>query len=553
VKETSLNLNTMIDRTRTIARVHHPSVACVYDLGEYEGYPYLLVEGLSGIPLSESCKCSPMAEDVALKLLIPIAEGLCEIWRLGLVHRIVTPKFIYMPATGKLRIDIPVLGGQWKDPHFRQVLLPMMAPYAAPEDIACEKCIDARSDMFSFGATLFHVLTGRTPFEAKSHEEMLEAVRSHEPIDPKEVRPGLNETLRGLMLKLLRKNQNERFNSPEAFMRALHTAEDLTTRRTIVGAGQQTVMVPKPGPKAPEPEAGQVVGNCRLDRKLGAGAFGLVFLARHRMLEIDLAVKLLPQSVLERDPHYIGYFLREARTAARIRHPNVISIYEAGEQNGQYYLIMEYAPGGNVYERMQKNGGRMPPDQVLRVLHDTARGLAAAAEIGVIHRDIKPDNLMFGSAGEIKIADLGLAKRQPKNAQDVRASLRQDQLTRKGSDHEMVGTPAYMAPEMAMKPSEVDARADLYSLGITAYHMLTGTLPFSGKTAIETIMKQIQEVPRPIRELDQNIPEPLAKLVMRLIEKEPEKRYESASVLVQEIEALQGLKAKTGIFSKIFG
>src|SRR5262249_31836357 len=150
------------------------------------------------------------------------------------------------------------------------------------------------------------------------------------------------------------------------------------------------------------------------------------------------------------------------------------------EQDGQYYLTMEYAPGGTVWDRMHLFGGKLPAHEVLQIIRETAQGLSAAEKAGVIHRDIKPDNLMYGSDGSIKLADLGLAKRRMPvgDPEKVRASIIAEQLTMRSDPHMMAGTPVYMAPEMAVNPQDSDTRADLYSLGITAYHLLTGILPF---------------------------------------------------------------------------
>ena len=274
-------------------------------------------------------------------------------------------------------------------------------------------------------------------------------------------------------------------------------------------------------------------------RKIGAGAFGVVYLARHKVLDIDVAVKILPMEAAQRDPGFVDMFLREARTAARIRDHNVIGIFEAGVQDGQHYIIMELAPGGTVAERMFVNGGKLPPVDAESILLQAARGLQAAERLRIIHRDIKPDNLMFSGSGELKIADLGLAKRLiPSDVTGtIRASLAADQLSVKGDNAIMAGTPAYMAPEMAVDPEKADTRADLYSLGVTAYHMLTGKLPFEGKTTVEVIMKHVLDAPTPPHEIDPGIPAELSKIIMRLMEKKPEQRFQSAAEVVRALES----------------
>jgi serine/threonine-protein kinase len=218
----------------------------------------------------------------------------------------------------------------------------------------------------------------------------------------------------------------------------------------------------------------------------------------------------------------------------------VIGIFEAGVQHSQHYLIMEYAPGGSVWERMHLYGGKLPLMEALQVLWDTAQGLSAAEALSIVHRDIKPDNLMYAADGSVKIADMGLAKRYiPENYRGkISASVVADQLTLGAEKGLLSGTPAYMAPEIALKPDTADPRADLYSLGITAYQMLTGMLPFEGKTSIETILKHVQEAPIPPRVINPDIPLALEEAIMKLLVKKPDERYQSARQLIEDLTLL---------------
>jgi serine/threonine-protein kinase len=214
----------------------------------------------------------------------------------------------------------------------------------------------------------------------------------------------------------------------------------------------------------------------------------------------------------------------------------------------QHYIIMELAPGGTVLEKMLAYGGKLPASMVQRIMLESARGLAAAAQLNIIHRDIKPENLMFSADGEVKIADLGLAKRLiPSNVTGtIRASLAADQLSLKDEPGMLAGTPAYMAPEIAAQPDAVDTRADLYSLGITAFHMVTGRLPFIGKTPMEVIMKHVLDAPVDPREIESSVPKDLAEIILRLTQKRPEQRFQSAAELVKALDYLmiaEGLMA----------
>jgi len=532
-----------VRETRRLAEVRHRNIAGIIDMGEFAGHAYVVTEFIEGVPLIERIANSPMTQSQALDLLVPVAEGLAEFWAHGQVHRAVCPQYIRIATDCCTRLDISPLRRNYTDPQFKNFMQTMMAPYWSPEEIR-SKPVDPSSDMWSFGATLYHAVTGRTPFLAKTESGMLNAVLADEPTDPATLRADILPALRDLLLKLLSKKPEDRFYSAEAFLMALRS---IRSHLSAVPMIERTIMFSEISPNGPTvwqrpPLAeGSSIGNCKLEKKLGSGAFGVVFLARHTVLDIPVAVKLLAQDAAERDPTFVEMFLREARTAARLRHKNVIGIYEAGEKDGQHYLIMEYAPNGSVFERMSMYGGIMPPREVRHILIDTANGLYAAEALGIIHRDIKPENLMYGPGDEIKIADLGLAKRLLASAGPnggLNRSLMADQISMRTTPGMIAGTPAYLAPEHAVNTEMADTRADQYSLGVTAYQLLTGVLPFEGKSPMETMMKHVVETAVPPRKMVPSIPEALEKVVLKLMAKQPGERYSSAKDIAAEVEAI---------------
>ena len=523
--------------TRKLGQVRHSSIAGVLDTGEHHGHPYIVIEYVSGIPLTERIKTRPLSEAHALDLLLPLAEGLRELWRKGHVHRGVCPDIIHIQPDGTVKMDLTVLRRNYTDPQFKSYLAPVHSPYWAPEELRGQ-AVDPTADMWSFGATLYHAVTGKLPFSPSRDGLMQVSALIEDPIDPKVANKDIHEPMRMVLLKLLSKNFEDRFINAESFLTALYQLNAQISGKSAIAKTMLYSEMPPEDLEGGAPiGAGAIIGNCRIVKKLGEGAFGVVYLARHKVLDIDVAIKLLPAAAAFRDPGYVEMFLREARTAARIRHKNVIGIFEAGVQEGQHYIIMELAPGGTVGERMFLQGGKLPPDEVSRILLESARGLAAAERLNIVHRDIKPDNLMYSADGEIKIADLGLAKRLaiPGATGTIRASLMADQLSMK-NDPVIVGTPAYMAPEIAVEPAKADTRADLYSLGVTAYHMLTGQLPFEGKSPMETIMKHVLDAPVPPIEMDSTIPEELNGIVLKLMQKKPADRFQSSQDLVKALE-----------------
>ncbi len=239
---------------------------------------------------------------------------------------------------------------------------------------------------------------------------------------------------------------------------------------------------------------------------------GVVYKARQRDLDRLVALKILP-SATERDPAFAERFAREARALARLSHPNIVAVYESGQTAGLYYFVMEYVDGLNLRQLLAS--GKIAPREALAIVPQICEALQTAHDQGIVHRDIKPENILLDKKGRVKIADFGIAKIMGGAERDMT-------LTGMG---EMVGTPAYMAPEQIEHPGDVDHRADIYSLGVVFYQMLTGELPL-GKFAAPSRKVQVD-----VR---------LDEVVMRALEKEPELRYQQASEVKTRVETIVG-------------
>ncbi|HLX63948.1 MAG TPA: serine/threonine-protein kinase [Planctomycetota bacterium] len=525
---------------REYAKIRHTNLTAVYDVGFYKGQRYNVIEFSSGVPLNERLKERPLSECDALKILNPIADGLFALWRADYIHRGVSPARILVDSEGVPKLDVVNLPRIALDPALIEAHAPYMAGFWPPEELKQSRNIDERSDMFSFGATLFCAVTGQSPFGKGSRTELIARTLTETPRDPRELKPDLAPDFCAFIMRCLQADPAKRFECTCEFIEELNALKNNiqiqpTLRPSSFGPLTMSDTTVAPAVDARPLAVGDSVGQCKLEYLVGAGAFGVVFKARHQLLDIPIAVKVLPIDLASKNPDYVALFLREARTAIRIRHKHVIGLYEAGQQHGQYYLTMEFAPNGSVLQLIEKSGGKLPPDRVIRIIRETALGLGAAEEIKIVHRDIKPANLMFGAEHEIKIADLGLAKRLPVAnpiSGQVDLSIRNEQLTMLRGENSIQGTPAYMAPEMATSPDKIDIRADLYSLGITAYHMLTGSVPFDSPNQLQIMVKHVTQVAVPPRELNSAIPVELEKIVMKLLEKDPGKRFQRPGELV---------------------
>src|SRR5437667_910069 len=263
---------------------------------------------------------------------------------------------------------------------------------------------------------------------------------------------------------------------------------------------------------------GAVAGRYSLERELGRGGMGVVYLAREVRLDRPVAIKLLPPSKAS-DPKLRERFLREARTAAKLSHPNIIPIHAVEEIGEFVFFAMSYIEGETLTERV-RNRGPLAPSEASRVLRDVAWALAYAHGQGVIHRDVKPDNILLESGGRVLVADFGIA-----SVVAGAGAL---------STGEVVGTPEFMSPEQALGEA-VDARSDLYSLGIVGYFACSGTLPFEAEKATEVLAKQVTEPAPPLANVAPLVPRRLAQAIDRCLAKEPADRPDGPAALAEQL------------------
>ncbi len=261
-----------------------------------------------------------------------------------------------------------------------------------------------------------------------------------------------------------------------------------------------------------------VAGRYSLERELGRGGMGVVYLAREVRLDRPVAIKLLPPSKAS-DPKLRERFLREARTAAKLSHPNVIPIHAVEDIGGFVFFAMAYIEGETLTERVRRRGP-LAPSEASRVLRDVAWALAYAHGQGVIHRDVKPDNILLESGGRVLVADFGIA-----SVVAGAGAL---------STGEVIGTPEFMSPEQALGEA-VDARSDLYSLGIVGYFAFSGTLPFEAEKATEVLAKQVTEPAPPLGSVAPLVPRRLAQAIDRCLAKDREDRPDGPAVLADQL------------------
>jgi serine/threonine-protein kinase len=286
------------------------------------------------------------------------------------------------------------------------------------------------------------------------------------------------------------------------------------------GATRQPGAAGAAGAKSP---AKSTLGDYRLIKKLGAGGMGTVYLAEQISLERKVALKVLSKELAAK-PAFVQRFLREARLMARLDHPNILRCHDVGEVAGHHYLAMDFADGGSIQDRI-KQLGKFSVGDALHVTLACARALQHAHDLNMIHRDVKPDNLLLTAKGVVKLADLGLAK-----AVDDDLSL-----TKTGTG---AGTPLYMSPEQARDVKHVDHRSDIYAMGCMLYYFLVGQLPFAGETLVQVIDAKQKGKFAPTRRFDAEIHPRIDLIIDKMLAPDPKHRYQTCAELIAELEAL---------------
>jgi len=254
-------------------------------------------------------------------------------------------------------------------------------------------------------------------------------------------------------------------------------------------------------------------------RLLGAGGMAEVFEGRDRLLARRVAIKVL-QLQFARDPSFLIRFKREAQAAASLSHPNIVGVYDTGSEDGTHFIVMEYVDGRTLKEVIRAEGP-LYPERAAEICADVCSALVAAHARGLIHRDIKPGNVMLTPDGKVKVMDFGIAR-----------ATTSETITQTAA---VVGTAQYISPEQAQGQA-VDYRSDIYSLGCCLYEMLTGTVPFTGATPVAIAYRHVREDPTPPRMLNADVPAPLEAICLKAMAKLPDNRYQTAAEFQSDLE-----------------
>jgi len=278
------------------------------------------------------------------------------------------------------------------------------------------------------------------------------------------------------------------------------------------------------GPNAkPQPKT-QRLGDFEVKKKIGQGGMGVVYLAHQISLDRPVALKVLSKEIASK-PAFVERFVREARAMAKINHPAVVNCYHVGEEKGLHYVAMELIDGRSMQDWLNQLGKLPVPDAVLVTLV-CGEALAHAHSLQMVHRDVKPDNILVTRKGVVKVSDLGLAKALDDEDHS---------MTQSGTG---LGTPHYMPPEQARNAKHIDATCDIYALGVTLYHFVTGALPFSGESVVELILSKEKGSYKPARQRNKEVSEKLSLIIDKAMAKDRKARYQSMGEFMKDLESL---------------
>jgi serine/threonine-protein kinase len=501
-----------------LADLSHPGIVRYVAHGfTGSGERWLAMELLSGVTLADRLGRGALGVRDTLALGRGMASALGAAHAGGLVHRDVKPGNVFLEGGSVSRVKVLDFGlarGPGGPAVTRAGSLLGTPSYMAPEQVRGARAVDARADVFALGALLFECLAGRAAFAGADTEAVLTKVLLEQPPPARELAPAIPAALEALLATMLRKDPEGRPRDAGVVERELAAIEAQLT---------------EPGaPLASEPSSfapGTLIGGkYRVERALGRGGMGVVLLARDETLDRPVAIKILLRAGASDEAR----FLREARAVAKLTSEHVARILEVGALgDGTPFLVMDYASGSDL-ARVLHDRGRLAPSLAVDYALQAGEVLAEAHALGIVHRDLKPSNLFLAARVDgtprIVVLDFGIAKSLVGHA----GNAEETSLTATSS---VIGSPLYMAPEQLHSAKDVDARADLWSLGAVLHELITGRPPFEAESAAAIGAKIAASPPTPLAEGCPGAPEGLAAVILRCLEKDPARRYQDIGEL----------------------
>ena len=487
--------------TETLAALDHAAIRHVYAAGEIGTFAYRTANWIEGESLADALRRGPRPIPTALSLIRDLLSALEHAHARGIIMRRVVPSTLMINTAGRAVIT-DLRYANWCLPHVPSG--DTAAAFMAPEVRGGEPGEPA-SDVYTVTANIYAALTGQEPDPDPSRLA-----------SPRQLRPAIPGAVERVILRGLSHAPQDRYFT------ATEMLEDFVSD---AGTFHIPAAAPEITEKGFERRLRRALGDdYELLEEIGAGGFGRVYRARDLGLERDVAIKVLHPS-LTADPGVMERFRREAQLAARLRHPNIVSIYDIMGRAGLQWYTMELVPGANLAQVVQRDG-RLSVDQTARLLTQALSALEHAHGLGLVHRDLKPENMLIEPDGRLRITDFGLA-----------LALRGE--GRFGGATSRSGTPQFAAPEQLLG-ERVDQRTDLYSLGAVAYFALLGRPPFAGVTPEQILARQTTDDLPALAAQRSDVSKELEDLLRRVVASEPARRFPTARAFRSALERATG-------------
>jgi serine/threonine protein kinase len=553
-----------MQEAKLAGKLIHPNIVTAHHAGKDNNLYYLAISFVDGVELDELLKTEGiMNESKALPIIRNIAQSLKYAWdKFQILHRDIKPGNIMIDKDGTaMLMDMGISKSLSENVSMTITGTMVGTPaYISPEQAKGEKDIDFRADMYSLGATLYFMVTGELPFEAETAMATVSKHLTEDLPDCQELNPQITDSCKHLIEKMMAKKKDDRYLSWDELIKAV---DDILSRKKTeidfccpkctaalsIDAEfvNHTITCPNCNSEQVVPNFGIVpgmqIGDFVVEKKLGIGGMGEVWLADQPAMQRKVALKVLSPELSE-DLDFSRRFMREAKMAGKLIHPNIITAYHAGIDNRVRYLAISYIDGYVLCDLM-KAEKTMDEKKALKIVYEIGTALQYAWDkFNMLHRDIKPDNIMIDKDDTAMLMDMGISKITTEDAS----------LTSIGT---MVGTPAYISPEQATGDKDIDFRADLYSLGATLFQMLTDAFPFDADSGMEIVSMQINEPLPDCRKINPAISKECKNLIDKMMMKDRYSRHASWKEFLDDIdkimagETLAKAQKKNGILRLI--
>ncbi|PWT91060.1 MAG: hypothetical protein C5B54_06095 [Acidobacteria bacterium] len=525
-------VNRFIREARILVKLSHPNLVRLHEFGTLEESIFFMVlELLQGeTVLDRIRRLKKIPVEDSIRIVREAALGLHSAHLKRIVHRDISPDnlLIVKDDTGKEITKVVDFG--IAKPNFEPGLTAVnlfvgKLEYCSPEQCgaAGDESVDARSDVYSLGATFYHMLTGKLPFYGESVKDYVVKHAQENPPPLSNYLPAGNLTaaLYRVILRSMAKRKEERLASMEAFIADLDKLG--LPVRTVVIADRPTEAFTEKFDVAPT--VGSLFAKRYLiEGQLGKGGMGTVYKATDKILDVPVALKIMNAMQSEKT---LERFKREVILARKVAHPNVCRTIDIGESNGTHYVSMDYIEGVTLADMLKKEG-KLPIETGINITRQVLKALEEAHRQNIVHRDLKPQNVMIDATQRALIMDFGIS-----------LSAGAERLTQVGS---LLGTAQYMAPEQ-IEGKDIDLRVDLYAMGIILFQMLTATLPFSGESTMAILYAHVKQPPLKPSAVIPDFPPELERIILKALEKDPAQRFSSATEFLQALDAFTGTAA----------